>query len=1211
MKNNTSLSERLSKKQKALTNYHSFNGLLFLLIVTAFIVIPTSIVHAQEIDVSWTDLVGVSVNGNSITKTVGTGWGNSGAASANSFAGDGAVDFTVSVGNKSVMCGLSDSNPDANYSTIDYGLYATGNAGGNLMQIYEGGTLRGTWGSYVPGDRFRVERTGTTVTYSHSGVVFYTSPTPSSGPLLVDSAIYIQGGDITDARIAGVTLGVPDAITDLSAAPGGGEVTLNWSAPSNNGSPITQYEVQYGTVASGGFGTTVIDDAIPGITIGSLTNGTPYQFRVVAVNGIGASPTSNEVTATPIVSTEMDVSWTDLVGVSVNGNSITKTAGTGWGNGGAASANSFAGDGAVDFTVSVGNKSVMCGLSDSNPDANYSTIDYGLYATGNAGGNLMQIYEGGTLRGTWGSYVPGDRFRVERTGTTVTYSHSGVVFYTSPTPSSGPLLVDSAIYIQGGDITDARIAGVTLGVPDAITDLSAAPGGGEVTLNWSAPANNGSPITQYEVQYGTTASGLFDQIFIDDALPGATISGLAVNTEYQFRVIARNGIGDSLSSNVVTVTLEGVAAEIQDPIPGTTISDATVLFQWDTGWAVDEYRLYVGTTVGAGDIADSGAITDTSYMVTNIPIETGDTLYVRLSSLINGTWEDNDYTYKTTPNLVVTFQGTGSGVDEVTVGNVWQQVNYTLTVNLEVVAENPRVEEPGYITYDILSVSGQTRFQGDAHHIQGTYSTSFIFDSPKFINQIGAGGTLKHSTTACSDITIEFPTPNPSSLPDLTYIKYTGISNLIEATYTMPPPWNQGYLDNIYDIPGTDDFEWPCSISFDLQKTRFLPGDSVEVKVSTDVELGSSLVWQGITVDEDSTAKAVITPDGQMGKSASITDMEGDGYFLVKVINPSITDCEKTVPIYIGCGDCGEGYCLLEDKQKNGSIDSTFGLGRSSRGNPVGAIFLHADTPDPANSTPDALEIYTFSDAIERIYDNTTLRQVVTPDVLVDIQAFNEYQYDIIYYKSSDMGAKVDGFYDVAPSAVPLVTWTIENPDASPSTYNRINITETRNGETHTNEYEWDSVEGLWSLSKGAGLQIVTRKEEDILGDRVVTEVVKDLADNIASETQTVYREFLANTALVEEIVEVIEDPNGFADSTITTWYEDPSCMPGSCGKIDSVENPDGSWVKYEYDALGRKTREITSWLDAPITATALEARAVTYDYIAQDGQDSEDPEDL
>ena len=72
---------------------------------------------------------------------------------------------------------------------------------------------------------------------------------------------------------------------------------------------------------------------------------------------------------------------------------------------------------------------------------------------------------------------------------------------------------------------------------------------------------------------------------------------------------------------------------------------SSATFTWTAGSGVAQYDLYVGTTgVGSSNIKVSGAQTALTYAVTGIPT-TGGTLYVRLLSLINGTWQHIDYTY--------------------------------------------------------------------------------------------------------------------------------------------------------------------------------------------------------------------------------------------------------------------------------------------------------------------------------------------------------------------------------------------------------------------------------------------------------------------------------------------------------------------------------------------------------------------------------------
>ena len=85
----------------------------------------------------------------------------------------------------------------------------------------------------------------------------------------------------------------PDAPTAVAAAPGDGQATVSWTAPPDNGSPITGY-----TVTPYAGATALTPKQVTGTppatstTIGGLTNGTAYTFTVKATNAIGTGPAS-------------------------------------------------------------------------------------------------------------------------------------------------------------------------------------------------------------------------------------------------------------------------------------------------------------------------------------------------------------------------------------------------------------------------------------------------------------------------------------------------------------------------------------------------------------------------------------------------------------------------------------------------------------------------------------------------------------------------------------------------------------------------------------------------------------------------------------------------------------------------------------------------------------------------------------------------------
>ena len=84
----------------------------------------------------------------------------------------------------------------------------------------------------------------------------------------------------------------PAQVSGLTGSASSRQVTLNWVAPDNGGLPIIRYEYQ--TNNTGGW--TPIGVATQYV-VGSLTNGTSYQFRVRAVNEVGNGSQSGLSTA--------------------------------------------------------------------------------------------------------------------------------------------------------------------------------------------------------------------------------------------------------------------------------------------------------------------------------------------------------------------------------------------------------------------------------------------------------------------------------------------------------------------------------------------------------------------------------------------------------------------------------------------------------------------------------------------------------------------------------------------------------------------------------------------------------------------------------------------------------------------------------------------------------------------------------------------------
>ena len=110
----------------------------------------------------------------------------------------------------------------------------------------------------------------------------------------VVTAVNANGESVVSSEVSAVPTGAPTAVT---AAPGSGQATINWSAVTG----ATSYNIYYSTTSPVSKATgTEVDNVTSPRVITPLSNGTKYHFVVTAVNSSGESENSTEVSATPV-----------------------------------------------------------------------------------------------------------------------------------------------------------------------------------------------------------------------------------------------------------------------------------------------------------------------------------------------------------------------------------------------------------------------------------------------------------------------------------------------------------------------------------------------------------------------------------------------------------------------------------------------------------------------------------------------------------------------------------------------------------------------------------------------------------------------------------------------------------------------------------------------------------------------------------------------
>lgn len=196
--------------------------------------------------------------------------------------------------------------------------------------------------------------------------------------------------------------------------------------------------------------------------------------------------------------------------------------------------------------------------------------------------------------------------------------------------------------------------------------------GSAVTFTWGG----GSGVTNYYLWIGT-ADGIHDlkNVALGPSATSYTATNLPTNgTTLYVRLYSL--INGAYQFNSYTYTAANPAkAGIVSPVGGGTLPGSTVTFTWTGGSGVTSYYFWVGTSDGAHDLKNVALGRNaTSYTATNLPTE-GAMLYVRLYSLIGGTYQYNAYSYTqpNQPRATMISPTTGSTISSASTTFTWSE----------------------------------------------------------------------------------------------------------------------------------------------------------------------------------------------------------------------------------------------------------------------------------------------------------------------------------------------------------------------------------------------------------------------------------------------------------------------------------------------------------------------------------------------------------
>lgn len=463
-----------------------------------------------------------------------------------------------------------------------------------------------TPGAYDGSVGYKYSTDGTTYkSFTPTGSTYIITTISASSSPLVNGIPYpitiIETTTYGDSAASNsVTVNTPPSVPTLFAAVrGDASAVITFSAPANNGgSPVLstyEYSLDGGSYT---IFTPTNTGSTPSYsyTITGLTNGQEYAIRLKAINAIGAGTAAGPVTVTPTAAPgaptitdyaagDQEITITFSAPADDGGSAITDytytTNGTDY-----YPLDSYTGSDPYDATITT---QTNIARSDLVNGTSY-TISIKAVNDVSAGAASNEItdtpYSGPdppTL-----SYVPGNTevtigiVITTPTGSpalTYKYSIDGSS-YIDVVPTGSPLTflitTDGGSPLINGDVYTIRVRvdnpvgfsyneiDVTPGKPLPPTIVSGTPGNGKATIAFTAGANNGSAITNY--QYSVNGGAYTELDPVDTASP-ITILDLDGGFTYRIRLEAINANGTSIASNYVDITPTSAAP---DPPTGLT-----------------------------------------------------------------------------------------------------------------------------------------------------------------------------------------------------------------------------------------------------------------------------------------------------------------------------------------------------------------------------------------------------------------------------------------------------------------------------------------------------------------------------------------------------------------------------------------------------------------------------------------------------------------
>ncbi len=372
---------------------------------------------------------------------------------------------------------------------------------------------------------------------------------------------------------------VPDPPTNLTADGGNAKITLNWTAPVNDGGAVIDGYLVYkgSTPLTMSFYRNVLPTPPLTFVDTTVVNGLTYYYNIVAHNELGQSTYSSTVSAMPlnVPSAPTATTATPAIGqMSLSWNPP-------YNEGGSPVTNYRIYRGTTASLLLFLKDSAQTSMMDTGL-SNGQTYYYQITAVNAVGEGVKCAVFSGTLASPPGPLLdlqavssdskvtltwtaPSDNGGSPITGYTVHRSvvsgHETVLSPVTGTTYQDLNLVNGVTYYYRVSAVNAvgegQMSDEVTSTPSAVlappTSITATPSDSSISLSWTAPANTGgSSVSSYKVYRGTTVTTLLFLVSVTQTSYQDT--GLTNGQAYFYKISSVNSVGEGLKSGAASAT---------------------------------------------------------------------------------------------------------------------------------------------------------------------------------------------------------------------------------------------------------------------------------------------------------------------------------------------------------------------------------------------------------------------------------------------------------------------------------------------------------------------------------------------------------------------------------------------------------------------------------------------------------------------------------